>query len=72
MTEEVDVTNATIWDGSEAPDFSPPLGIAPESVWRRDRAIAITDAMRRYVVADHDIPNAWFDELKRLAGEERS
>jgi len=45
---------------------APPLGLKPEFIHHKDRAIEITEAMQRYVRAEKSIPQAWFDELHAL------
>jgi len=47
----------------------PPLGLLPQSIHDRDRAMAILAAMERYVLADKAIPQEWIDELRNLYGE---
>jgi hypothetical protein len=55
--------------------FKPPLGLRPrkiaESDFRKERALEIVEAMRRYVLAEHPIPLDWFSELMEFTPVEK-
>lgn len=46
----------------------PPLGIMSKTIHDQRRAIALLEAMERYVDMDRAIPVEWIDELKCLYG----
>jgi len=44
----------------------PPLGVRPRSIAEWQRALEITDGMKRYNAAGIHIPKEWIDELSEL------
>lgn len=47
----------------------PPLGVVPESIWKRARKIDLARTIWEYLVSGRE-PNAeWIDELARLNRE---
>ncbi len=50
------------------PQSKPPLGLVPrmQDNNTKNRAIAILEAMGRYVIDGRAIPSSWFEELEFL------
>lgn len=46
----------------------PPIGLLPQKIHNKKRALEIIGAMERYVRADKLIPDEWLYELKNLYG----
>lgn len=43
-----------------------PLGIKPKRIHNQERAIALTEAIHRYLCANEDVPREWISELEEL------
>ena len=44
----------------------PPLGLMPEQLFYRNRAIDICEAIQRYTEINKPIPNKWVKELTEI------
>lgn len=50
---------------ADAEIVKPPLGIAPEWLWREQRVMSIKSAMERYTQSNTAIPKEWAEELAK-------
>lgn len=46
-----------------------PIGIMPEVIWKNQRAIALSEAINRYLGEHLPVPNEWLEEYNRLMKE---
>ena len=50
----------------------PPMGVIPESIWKSLREVALTQAVKRYLEAEVDVPEEWDKEINELLVERES
>jgi hypothetical protein len=50
----------------------PPMGVIPENIWKSLRETELTQAIRRYLVAELYVPKEWDSEIAKLLAEKEA